>query len=110
MIVKRKLYSVMDEEGNLGYYLYNESTGEEKMFSLGTNKAIKSLVGAGKSAYKPKHVKAAVNGVSGRFFGPPTTNVIPVHTGPSANLRKAEKLMKGLNKPAIPNKPLIIVQ
>ena len=33
MIVKRKLYSVMDEEGNLGYYLYNESTGEEKLFA-----------------------------------------------------------------------------
>jgi uncharacterized protein YcfJ len=33
MIVKRKLYSVMDEEGNLGYYLYNESTGEEKLFT-----------------------------------------------------------------------------
>ena len=24
----------MDEEGNLGYYLYNESTGEEKLFSV----------------------------------------------------------------------------
>lgn len=34
MIVKRKLYSVMDEEGNLGYYLYNEATGEEKLFSV----------------------------------------------------------------------------
>lgn len=34
MIVKRKLYSVMDEEGNLGYYFYNESTGEEKLFSV----------------------------------------------------------------------------
>lgn len=34
MIVKRKLYSVMDEEGNQGYYLYNESTGEEKLFSV----------------------------------------------------------------------------
>ena len=34
MLIKRKLYSVMDEEGNLGYYLYNESNGEEKMFSL----------------------------------------------------------------------------
>ena len=33
MIVKRKLYSVMDEEGNQGYYLYNEATGEEKLFS-----------------------------------------------------------------------------
>ena len=34
MIVKRKLYSVIDEEGNLGYYLYNEATGEERMFSV----------------------------------------------------------------------------
>ena len=25
----------MDEEGNLGYYLYNEATGEEKLFSKG---------------------------------------------------------------------------
>ena len=106
MIVKRKLYSVMNEEGNQEYYLYDEDTGEEKMFSLGTNKAIKSLVSAGKSAYKPKHVSTAIS----RRFGPPTTNVIPAHTGPAANLRKARNLMKGLNKPAIPNKPLIIVQ
>ena len=34
MIVKRKLYSVIDEEGNMGYYLYDESTGEEKLFSI----------------------------------------------------------------------------
>ena len=34
MLIKRKLFSVMDEEGNLGYYLYNESTGEEKLFSI----------------------------------------------------------------------------
>lgn len=34
MIVKRKLFSVIDEEGNLGYYLYNEATGEEKLFSV----------------------------------------------------------------------------
>lgn len=34
MIVKRKLYSVMDEEGNQGYYLYDEATGEEKLFSV----------------------------------------------------------------------------
>ena len=32
-MIKNKLYSVMDEEGNLGYYLYNESTGEEKLFT-----------------------------------------------------------------------------
>ena len=34
MIVKRKLFSFLDEEGNQGYYLYNESTGEEKLFSV----------------------------------------------------------------------------
>ena len=34
MLVKRKLYSVIDEEGNQGYYLYDESTGEEKLFSV----------------------------------------------------------------------------
>ena len=34
MLVKRKLYSVMDEEGNLGYYLYDENSGEEKLFSV----------------------------------------------------------------------------
>ena len=33
-MIKNKLYSVMDEEGNLGYYLYDESTGEEKLFSV----------------------------------------------------------------------------
>ena len=31
MLIKRKLYSVMDKEGNLGYY--HESNGEEKLFS-----------------------------------------------------------------------------
>ena len=34
MLIKRKLYSVIDEEGNLGYYLYDESNGEEKLFSV----------------------------------------------------------------------------
>ena len=34
MIVKRKLFSFIDEDGNLGYCLYNESTGEEKLFSV----------------------------------------------------------------------------
>ena len=34
MIIKRKLFSFIDEDGNLGYYLYNESTGEEKLFSV----------------------------------------------------------------------------
>ena len=34
MLIKRRLYSVMDEEGNLGYYLYDEATGEEKLFSV----------------------------------------------------------------------------
>lgn len=34
MIVKRKLYSVIDEEGNLGYYLYDETTSEKKLFSV----------------------------------------------------------------------------
>ncbi len=34
MIVKRKLFSFIDEDGNLGYCLYNEATGEEKLFSV----------------------------------------------------------------------------
>ena len=34
MIVKRKLFSFIDEDGNLGYYLFNERTGEEKLFSV----------------------------------------------------------------------------
>ena len=42
MLVKRKLYSVMDEEGNLGYYLYDESNGEERMFARGTKEAGKA--------------------------------------------------------------------
>ena len=55
MIVKRKLYSVMDEEGNLGYYLYNESTGEEKLFSVVEEERLYASMIAGKlgSAYKP---------------------------------------------------------
>ena len=34
MIIKRKLFSFIDQDGNLGYYLYNEATGEEKLFSV----------------------------------------------------------------------------
>ena len=34
MIIKRKLFSFIDEDGNQGYYLYNEATGEEKLFSV----------------------------------------------------------------------------
>ena len=43
MIVKRKLYSVIDEEGNLGYYLYDESTGEERMFATFSPSQVASL-------------------------------------------------------------------
>ena len=32
-MIKNKLYSVIDEEGNQGYYLYNEATGEERIFA-----------------------------------------------------------------------------
>jgi hypothetical protein len=55
MIVKRKLYSVIDEEGNLGYYLYNEATGEEKLFSVVEEERLYASMIAGKlgSAYKP---------------------------------------------------------
>ena len=56
MKVKRKLYSVVDEDGNLGYYLYDESNGEEKLFSVveeerefarGIGKAVKEAVKRG---------------------------------------------------------------
>jgi hypothetical protein len=52
MIVKRKLYSVMDEEGNLGYYLYNESTGEEKLFSIVEEEERMYARGVGRRAVK----------------------------------------------------------
>ena len=44
MIVKRKLFSVIDEEGNLGYYLYDEATGEEKLFFVVEEEQRESLV------------------------------------------------------------------
>ena len=50
MLVKRKLYSVMDEEGNQEYYLYDENNGEEKMFATVVNTAAGKMLG---SAYKP---------------------------------------------------------
>ena len=34
----------MDEEGNQGYYLYNEATGEEKMFAAVKPSAFKNIV------------------------------------------------------------------
>lgn len=34
MKLYRKLFSFIDEEGNLGYYFYDENTGEEKLFSV----------------------------------------------------------------------------
>lgn len=33
MLIKKKFFSILDEEGNLGYYLYDEATGEEKLFA-----------------------------------------------------------------------------
>lgn len=33
MKLKRKIFGFIDEDGNQGYYLYNEVTGEEKLFS-----------------------------------------------------------------------------
>ena len=52
MIIKRKLYSVIDEEGNLGYYLYNESTGEKKLFSVVEEERDFSSVRRSKKALK----------------------------------------------------------
>ena len=51
MIVKRKLYSVVDEEGNLGYYFYNESTEEEKLFNKA---AYEGLTNAGKKILRQR--------------------------------------------------------
>ena len=51
MIVKRKLYSVMDEEGNQGYYLYNEATGEEKLFSVVEEEQREFARGTGAAVY-----------------------------------------------------------
>ena len=45
MLIKRKLYSVIDEEGNLGYYLYDESTGEDKLFAVPGSAYMSKLVG-----------------------------------------------------------------
>ena len=35
----------MDEEGNLGYYLYDEATGEEKMFAVPGSPYMSNLIG-----------------------------------------------------------------
>lgn len=42
----------MDEEGNLGYYLYNEATGEEKLFSVVEEEREFSSVRRSKKALK----------------------------------------------------------
>ena len=35
----------MDEEGNLGYYLYDESNGEEKLFAMPGSANLSRLIG-----------------------------------------------------------------
>ena len=55
MIVKRKLYSVIDEEGNLGYYFYDESTGEEKLFSVVEDEKLYAR-GTGAAVYYAKQM------------------------------------------------------
>ena len=49
----------MDEEGNLGYYLYNESTGEEKLFSVVEEEKMYASVRYGKKAVKTLLEKSA---------------------------------------------------
>ena len=66
MLVKRKLYSVMDEEGNLGYYLYDESNGEERMFARGVNmrnlgKGFKKI---NKAAKRADDIKAGIKEIT----------------------------------------------
>ena len=58
MIVKRKLYSVIGEEGNLGYYLYDESTGEEERLYTKRN-LIQALALRGKYSVRGMRKKAA---------------------------------------------------
>lgn len=70
MIVKRKLFSFIDEDGNLGYCLYNESTGkgklfsvveDEKMYARGVGQAVKAATQMVQSKGQGMANKAAKN-------------------------------------------------
>lgn len=76
MLIKKKLFSVLDEEGNLGYYLYDEYTGEEKMFSEKkrnrNNVALEDVDshrGLGRSVVVPTLLTGIPSGVGGAVGG-----------------------------------------
>ena len=81
----------MDEEGNLGYYLYNESTGEEKLFSVVEEERLYTSMIAGKlgSAYKP-----VLNDSYKQFWKSAATNL---KTKPSSSLVTLERVKGGIN-------------
>lgn len=61
MIVKRKLFSFIDEDGNQGYYLYNEGTEEEKLFSV-VEEEREFARGVGKKAIEEAVKKVSTKG------------------------------------------------
>ena len=108
MIVKRKLYSVMDEEGNMGYYLYNASTGEEKLFSVVEEEERLYARGVGmavQQATKMAQSKGmgAVNKALGReSLIKSTRNLKPKFANLPDN--RVLKSARSTNKPIVPQK------
>lgn len=65
MIVKRKLFSFIDKDGNQGYYLYNKNTGEEKLFSvIEEERVFGEVKRANKAAKRAAILKKASGAVS----------------------------------------------
>lgn len=74
MIVKRKLSSFIDEDGNLGYYLYNESTGEEKLFSVVEEEKLYFNLGTRLKRVGQKYIGRARKSVATRLENSATEN------------------------------------
>lgn len=74
MIIKRKLFSFIDEDGNLGYYLYNESTGEEKLFSVVEEEKLYFNLGTRLKRVGQKYIGRARKSVATRLENSATGN------------------------------------
>lgn len=74
MIIKRKLFSFIDEDGNLVYYLYNESTGEEKLFSVVEEEKLYFNLGTRLKRVGQKYIGRARKSIATRLENSATEN------------------------------------
>ena len=99
MLVKRKLYSVIDKEGNLGYCLYNESTGEEKLFSVVEEEERMYARGVGNAVTEAvKRASTKGNKVANKA----AKRIDKVREKRLKNFLSKNKELIGLDSPAVP--------